>query len=161
MDHRKLTEKQRDELAELINATRGAHRELIEEGFEAGMTRQGVERMCEQAELMHELRCPENVPQLGRDFTARVMARIEADRPSSIWDLFVSPALAKQLSFASLVLMALLAGFLFARSSDSNVLARHTERTLIRAEHPSNLGLDRQQDRQNMLATLASYRSGD
>lgn len=113
--------------------------------------------MCEHADLIRELRCPQPV-QLDAGFTARVMARIEADKPASIWDLFVSPALAKQLTFASLVLMAMLAGFLFARSSEQALLSRHTERTLIRVEHPENLGMDPQRDRQNMLATLASYR---
>lgn len=154
MDHRQ------EETEELVDATRAEHRELAREGFEKGMTRKAVERMCEHADLLRELRCPEGVT-LDSSFTARVMARIEADKPSSIWDLFVSPVLAKQLAFASLVLMAMLAGFLFARSSDQSVLARHTRQTLIQAEHPENLGMDPQRDRQNMLATLASYRSGE
>lgn len=145
-----------DKLAETVRADR---RDLAREGFEAGMTRDAVERMCEQADLLHELRCPETIS-LDAGFAARVMARIEADKPSSIWDLFVSPALAKQLSFAALVLMAMLSGFLFARSADQSVLARHTKQTLMRAEHPENLGMDPQRDRQNMLATLANYRSG-
>lgn len=147
------------EIDKLVETTRVNRKDLAREGFEAGMAREAVERMCEQADLLQELRCPERVA-LDPGFTARVMARIEADKPASIWDLFVSPVLAKQLSFAALVLMAMLAGFLFARSSDQSVLAQHTQQTLIRAEHPENLGMDRQQDRQNMLATLASYRSG-
>jgi hypothetical protein len=148
-----------EDIEKLVEALRVDRKDLAREGFEAGMSREAVERMCEQADLLQELRCPEPIV-LDAGFTARVMARIEAEKPSSIWDLFVSPALAKQLSFAALVLMAMLAGFLFARSSDESVMARHTQETLMRVEHPENLGMDRQQDRQNMLATLASYRSG-
>lgn len=133
------------------------HTELIREGLERGMSQRDVERMCEHADLLRELRCPERVT-LDASFTARVMARIEAEKPASIWDLFVSAALAKQLTFASVVLMAMLAGFLFARSAEQANLTQHTQQTLIRVEHPENLGLDPQQDRQNMLATLASYR---
>jgi hypothetical protein len=121
------------------------------------MSQRDVERMCEHADLLRELRCTERIT-LDASFTARVMARIEAEKPASIWDLFVSPALAKQLTFASVVLMAMLAGFLFARSAEQATLTQHTQQTLIRVEHPENLGLDPQQDRQNMLATLASYR---
>lgn len=146
-----------DDFDPLANAARSNQAELVREGMERGMSRRQVDRMCEHAELLRELRCPHRVA-LDAGFTARVMARIEADKPSSIWDLFVSPLLAKQLTFASLVLMAMLAGFLVARSSDQTVLSRHTEQTLIRVEHPENLGLDPQRDRQNMLATLASYR---
>ncbi len=146
----------KDEFDPLTGATAAGHEQLVREAMERGMSRRDIERMCEHAELLRELRCPERV-MLDGSFTARVMARIEADKPASIWDLFVSPALAKQLTFASLVLMAMLAGFLFARSSEQAMLSQHTERTLIRVEHPENLGLDPQRDRQNMLATLASY----
>ncbi|MCW5964705.1 MAG: hypothetical protein KIT83_11755 [Bryobacterales bacterium] len=146
-----------DDFDPLANAAMAAQAELVREAMERGMSRRHVQQMCEHAELLHELRCPERVT-LDAGFTARVMARIEADKPASIWDLFVSPLLAKQLTFASLVLMAMLAGFLFARSSEQAMLSQHTEQTLIRVEHPENLGLDPQRDRQNMLATLASYR---
>lgn len=146
-----------DDLGELSAAAEAGHGDLVREGLERGMSQRDVNRMCEHADLLRELRCPGRIT-LDASFTARVMARIEAEKPASIWDLFVSPALAKQLSFASLVLMAMLAGFLFARSAEQSSLAHHTQQTLIRVEHPENLGLDPQQDRQNMLATLASYR---
>lgn len=151
---------QQDEIDALVMATRAEQREIAREGFEAGMSRKSVKDMCDHAEMLRDLRCPANVS-LDASFTARVMARIDAEKPACIWDLFVSPVLAKQLTFASLVLMAMLAGFLFARSSEQAMLTQHTERTLIRVEHPVDLGLDPQRDRQNMLATLASYRSDD
>lgn len=144
----------------LLREVRAEDQVLAREGFEAGMAKDAVKSMCRQAELLKELRCPEAVS-VPTGFAARVMARIDSDRPASIWDLFVSPALARQLLFASFVLMAMLAGFLVARSSDQAVLSKHTERTLIRVEHPVDIGIDPRRDRQNMLATLASYQGGN
>jgi hypothetical protein len=144
----------------LLKEVRAEDQGLAREGFEAGMAKEAVKAMCKHAEYLKELRCPESVS-VPVGFTARVMARIDSDRPATIWDLFVSPALARQLVFASFVLMAMLAGFLVARSSDQAVLSKHTEHTLIRVEHPADIGVDPRRDRQNMLATLASYQGGN
>lgn len=130
------------------------------EGFEAGMNKKEVQLMCDQARFLREMRCPEGV-ELRPGFAARVMARIESEKPASIWDLFVSPALAKQLAFASLVLMAMLAGFVVARSTDQSLLAVRTQQMLLEKEHPVDLGKDPSRDRQNMLVTLASYRGAE
>ena len=132
-------------------------RRTAAEGFEAGMSEKEVQWMCDHARFLRELRCPEDV-QLRPGFAARVMAHIEAEKPASIWDLFVSPALAKQLAFASLVLMAMLAGFVVARSADQSVIATRTQQMLMEREHPADIGLDPARDRQNMLVTLASYK---
>lgn len=130
------------------------------EGFEAGMNQKEVQLMCDHARFLRDMRCPDEV-QLRPGFAARVMARIEAEKPSSIWDLFVSPVLAKQLAFASLVLMAMLAGFVVARSAEQTMLAVQTQRVLMEKEHPVDLGVDPVRDRQNMLVTLASYQGAE
>lgn len=130
------------------------------EGFEAGMKQKEVQLMCEQARFLRDLRCPEDV-HLRPGFASRVMARIESEKPASIWDLFVSPALSKQLAFASLALMAMLAGFVVARSAEQTMLVVQTQRVLMEPEHPGNLGADPVRDRQNMLVTLASYRGAE
>jgi hypothetical protein len=149
-----------EDLEGLLKEVRVEDQEVAREGFESGMANKAIKQMCTQAEMLRELRCPNGIgPSAG--FTARVMARIDAERPATIWDLFVSPVLAKQLVFASLVLMAMLAGFMVARTSDRAVLSQHTERTLIRVEHPVDIGVDPRRDRQNMLATLASYQGGN
>ncbi len=135
-------------------------RRTAAEGFEAGMNQKEVQTMCEQARFLRELRCPEDAcPRPG--FTLRVMARIESEKPAAIWSLFVSPALSKQLAFASLVLMAMLAGFLLARSAEQSMIAVETQRVLMEPEHPGNLGADPARDRQNMLVTLANYQGAE
>ena len=140
-----------------LSALAPEDRVTAREGLEAGMNENEVKLMCEHARFLREMRCPEHV-QLNPGFAGRVLARIESEKPASVWDLFVSPALSKQLAFASLVLMAMLAGFVVARSTDQAVLAVRTQRVLMQQEHPENLGLDPVRDRQNMLVTLASYR---
>ena len=131
-------------------------RRTATEGFEAGMKQKEVQLMCDQARFLRDLRCPEEV-RLRPGFASRVMARIDAEKPASIWDLFVSPALSKQLVFASLALMAMLAGFVVARSAEQTMIAVETQRVLMEPEHPGDLGIDPVRDRQNMLVTLANY----
>src|SRR5579871_2044806 len=72
-----------------------------------------VSAMRHQAELLREWRAPENVletteaePRPG--FYARVMERIEAEGPASIWNLFFDSPLGHRLAIASLALAALL-----------------------------------------------------
>ncbi|MCC7342580.1 MAG: hypothetical protein IT170_15970 [Bryobacterales bacterium] len=126
------------------------------EGIEAGMNQKEVQLMCEQARFLRDMRCPDDVC-LRPGFALRVMARIESEKPASIWDLFVSPALSKKLAFASLALMAMLAGFVVARSAEQTMMTVETQRVLMEPEHPGNLGTDPVRDRQNMLVTLANY----
>lgn len=130
------------------------------EGIEAGMKQKEVQLMCAQARFLRDMRCPEDV-HLRPGFASRVMARIESEKPASIWDLFVSPALSKKLAFASLALMAMLAGFVVARSAEQTMMTVETQRVLMEPEHPGNLGMDPARDRQNMLVTLANYQGAE
>lgn len=130
------------------------------EGIEAGMKQKEVQLMCAQARFLRDMRCPEDA-RLRPGFASRVMARIESEKPASIWDLFVSPALSKKLAFASLALMAMLAGFVVARSAEQTMMTVETQRVLMEPEHPGNLGMDPVRDRQNMLVTLANYQGAE
>jgi anti-sigma-K factor RskA len=72
--------------------------------------RSEVQGMQEQTVLMRELRAPESFvddPRPG--FYARVMERIEAEGPISIWNLFIESAFGRRIAVASLAL-ALLVG---------------------------------------------------
>lgn len=150
---------QKGEEAYLAGLTPEDRRTAIE-GFEAGMKQKEVQLMCAQARFLRDLRCPEDVgPRPG--FALRVMARIESEKPASVWDLFVSPALSKKLAFASLALMAMLAGFVVARSAEQTMITLETQRVLMEPEHPGNLGKDPARDRQNMLVTLANYQGAE
>lgn len=72
--------------------------------------REALSGMREQAAWLRELRAPENLdlePRPG--FYARVLQRIEAEGPVSIWYLFIESAFGRRIAIASLAL-ALLAG---------------------------------------------------
>ena len=112
--------------------------------------------MKSHSDLLRELRSGDDV-QPSPGFYARVMNRVEGDLPTTIWDLFLSPQLVQRLTYASLILAAMLFGFLAANHTDRIILARSPETAITQQEHPDNLGADRQRDRQNMLITLAGY----
>jgi len=70
---------------------------------------QEIGEMREQAAWLHELRAPADVelePRPG--FYARVLQRIEAEGPVSIWNLFIESAFGRRIAVASLALALLL-----------------------------------------------------
>ena len=72
-----------------------------------------IRGMQEQASLLRELRPPEGVdmePRAG--FYARVMERIEAEGPISIWNLFIESAFGRRIAVASMALALLLGIYL-------------------------------------------------
>lgn len=71
--------------------------------------REAVSGMQAQASLLRELRAPESLelePRPG--FYARVLQRIEAEGPVSIWNLFIDSAFGRRITVASLALALLL-----------------------------------------------------
>jgi anti-sigma factor RsiW len=72
-----------------------------------------VQRMREQTALLRELRAPDNFASEPRPgFYARVMERIEAEGPVSIWNLFIESAFGRRIAVASLALALLLGVYL-------------------------------------------------
>ena len=95
-----------------------------------------VRGMREQASLLRELRPPEGVelePRAG--FYARVMERIEAEGPISIWNLFIESAFGRRIAVASMALALLLGVYLVSAertaelSMDEPVTAREQTQT--------------------------------
>jgi len=89
-----------------------------------------VESMQEQAALLHELRVPEGFaadPRPG--FYARVMERIEAEGPISIWNLFIESAFGRRIAVASLALALLVGVYLVTseRSAEDPVTAQEAQ----------------------------------
>ena len=85
-----------------------------------------VRGMREQASLLRELRPPEGAdlePRAG--FYARVMGRIEAEGPISIWNLFIESAFGRRIAVASMALALLLGVYLVSaeRSMEEPVTA--------------------------------------
>jgi anti-sigma factor RsiW len=86
-----------------------------------------VEGMQEHAALLRELRAPEGLaaePRAG--FYARVMERIEAEGPISIWNLFIESAFGQRIAVASMALALLVGVYLVTseRSADDPMIAR-------------------------------------
>ena len=71
--------------------------------------RSEVHGMQEHTALLRELRAPENfVAEPRAGFYARVMERIEAEGPISIWNLFIESAFGRRIAVASMALAILL-----------------------------------------------------
>lgn len=85
-----------------------------------------VQGMQEHTALLHELRAPENfVAEPRAGFYARVMERIEAEGPISIWNLFIESAFGRRIAVASMALAILLGVYLVTseRSAEDPMIA--------------------------------------
>ena len=85
-----------------------------------------VQGMQEHTALLRELRAPESFaaePRAG--FYARVMERIEAEGPISIWNLFIESAFGRRIAVASMALAILLGVYLVTseRSAEDPIVA--------------------------------------
>jgi anti-sigma factor RsiW len=94
----------RDRIEDVLSGTR-----VPQHLGECRECREEIAAMREQAALLGELRAPENLelePRAG--FYARVLRRIEAEGPVSIWNLFIESAFGRRIAVASLALALLL-----------------------------------------------------
>jgi hypothetical protein len=96
--------------------------------------RMEILRMREHRALLRELRVPEGFASEPRPgFYARVMERIEAEGPISIWNLFIESAFGRRIAVASLAL-ALLVGVYLVTSErsaqDPMVAAQESQREI-------------------------------
>lgn len=71
-------------------------------------TRRLVELMATQAQLLRTLRVADDECEPEPGFYARVLQRIEAQRPASIWSLFEEPQFFHRLAVATFSLLLLL-----------------------------------------------------
>ncbi len=119
--------------------------------------REEVSWMQDQSQLLHALTAPAAVdPAAG--FYARVLERIEQQQVPSIWSVFLEPAFARRVLATSLALATILAGYLAYSESRGNVLPADAETLISDQSHPPGLGQNRDQDRETILVTLATYR---
>ncbi len=125
-------------------------------------TRQLVKLMAAQARMMRSLRADvdedELMPEPG--FYARVLQRIDVQRPISIWNLFVEPQFFHRLAFATFTLLFLLGVTFFS----SNLLPEapmqaHSEPEVILAQpEPTPVtSVNQSEGRDAMLQQLTVY----
>jgi predicted anti-sigma-YlaC factor YlaD len=115
--HRLVQNHIEDVLAGIESASVAEHLGACEE------CRSQVTAMRRHAAAMRELRAPAAEPRPG--FYARVMERIEAQGPVSIWNLFIESAFGRRIAVASLALALLVGVYLISseRSADQPVMA--------------------------------------
>src|ERR1700676_5601392 len=101
-----------------------------------------IQSMREQTALLRELRAPEGFTSEPRPgFYARVMERIEAEGPISIWNLFIESAFGRRIAVASLALALLIGVYVVTteRSAEDATLALQapqvsTEQSIVAGE---------------------------
>src|SRR5579864_2455370 len=98
--------------------------------------RSDVAAMRAQSAAMKELRAPDDAePRPG--FYARVMERIEAQGPVSIWNLFIESPFGRRIAVASLALALLLGVYVISseRAADQPVVAsQQTQPAVVAGE---------------------------
>jgi hypothetical protein len=88
--------------------------------------RETVDAMAQQAAALRQLKSPADLDtDLRPGFYARVMERIEAEGPISIWNLFIESAFGRRIAVASLALALLLGVYLVTleRNAEEPVVA--------------------------------------
>lgn len=127
--------------------------------------RNEVRGMQEHTALIRELRAPQGLvaePRAG--FYARVMERIEAEGPISIWNLFIESAFGRRIAVASMAL-ALLLGVYLVTSERSAEVAGQMEQPLVvvgedgpaRVITQMDQSSDGQSSQDAVLADLVTY----
>lgn len=111
------------------------------------------------SEIIQTLRAPADSIEPAAGFYARVMDRIESQRESSIWSVFLEPLFGRRLIYASAVLTMLLGISLFTSPREDQSMA---EQILSEQSHPSvTASFDQddqmQQDRETVLVQLTTY----
>ena len=116
-----------------------------------------VTQLQEHAELFRALKPPADLePPPG--FYSRVMERIEAQRTTSIWSVFLEPLFARRLVYASAILTLLLGMFLFTSPKEDDVIVSSMpEQILAEESHPPAALVDSEQDRNTVLVQLTTY----
>jgi len=132
-----------------------------------------MQGMQEQTELIRELRAPEDfAADLRPGFYARVMERIEAEGPISIWNLFIESAFGRRIAVASLALALLIGVYVVTseRSAEDATLALQspqmsTEQIIVAGEDAPAREITRVDESQTdessqdaVLANLVTYR---
>jgi predicted anti-sigma-YlaC factor YlaD len=124
------------------------------------------EIMASQALLLRSLRAADQIePRPG--FYARVLERIEAQRPFSIWSLFLEPAFGPRLAIASAVLALIMGLFLVSGEPMNRAAPMQIEPASIataiadKEDLPAPVltgSTDQEQVRKAVFVSLATFR---
>src|SRR5580698_7405361 len=149
--HRVIQDRLEEVLAEPASPELAAHLNECEE------CREEVSVMRRHASMLRALRAPETTPEVRPGFYARVMERIEAQRPINIWELFFESTFGRRIAMASMALAFLFSVYLVSSE-------RYAEQPItvgVSASYPaedqmvSAAGLP---DKDTVLVNLVTYR---
>lgn len=104
----------------------------------------------DQAQLVRVLK-PVQDPEPAPGFYARVLERIEAQRPASIWTIFLQP-FGQRLAFASFALACIMGVYMYSTEPGFETSSAMTQSSI------PDLGANQEQDRGAVLVSLVSYR---
>ena len=115
--------------------------------------RSQVAVMQEHAALLRTLRSPEYAPEQRPGFYARVMERIEAQTPESIWSLFFDSPFGRRVAVASMAVALCLGAYLFSSEqlSDAGLAVDSSARVMLTDASAAP-------DQDTVLVNLVTYR---
>jgi len=114
-----------------------------------------------QSKMLRSLQCDADIePRAG--FYARVMERIEARGPASIWTLLLEPSFGRRLALASATLVVLLGTYLVTTEPGENTMASNPvtiayDATASQVDVAAGADAQQQRQRDAVLVNLASY----
>ena len=122
--------------------------------------RQEIAELKAQSDLLRLLKAPADMdPRAG--FYARIIERIEAQRQSSIWSIFLEPAFGRRLAVASAVFALLMGVYLVSSEPGAHATPREmgAQTIVLTGEDEPGpvLGAGEEQDRGAVLVNLATY----
>ncbi len=118
---------------------------------QCGECREEVGILRQQAALLQTLRANDDTLAPRPGFYARVMERIEAQRPIDIWQLFFDSALGRRVAIASMALALLFS--LYLVSSE-----RYAQPVTISVEDHPHMTISQLPDKDTVLVDLVTYR---
>lgn len=114
-----------------------------------------VSAMDEVSALFSDFKPAGDVPEPSIGFYQRVSRRIVESENKQVWGLFSPGAeFFRRIAFASLLLLAMLGGFLVTHESAE----RGTDVAVVMAQHDVSVEHPASADRDRLMVTLASYR---
>ena len=116
-----------------------------------------VKRMEETSQLFDVLRLrAEQEP--GPGFYARVIAKIDAEKRPSVWNLLLDPVFGKRLVFTSLTVVVLLGAYMVSSENAEMANASRPEIILSNQSSASVVAPANEGDRDVILVDLATYK---
>lgn len=119
--------------------------------------REEVAALKEQSVLLRKLRAPREM-EIPVGFYARVMDRIDAQRSTSFWSVFLEPSFSRRLAWSSLALILLCGSYMATTPIDDP--APPPRASVLSTPVPVNVAAysaDGEQSRDAVLVDLGSY----